>query len=146
MILVDTTELTRPTQRNLHAAWCELGNEQVLATPTVADELVPLSVESIWSGKPSLAEMALEEDRGTISKVRKSELHRQVWWARMWTDTGSPYRIVGLSQDQEELVSELQKEIDARCFPMVETEEEIADLTDARIVCETNGAPLPRGS
>ena len=39
MILVDTTELMRPTQRKLHAAWQELQGQQVLATPSVAERM-----------------------------------------------------------------------------------------------------------
>ena len=46
--LVDTSELKRPTQRKLHAAWCELQREQVLATPGVADELAPLAANVLW--------------------------------------------------------------------------------------------------
>ena len=45
MILVDTTELMRPTQLKLHAAWQELQGRQVLATPSVARELAPLAVD-----------------------------------------------------------------------------------------------------
>lgn len=39
MIVVDTTELARHTQRKLHAAWWELQGKQLLATPAVAEEL-----------------------------------------------------------------------------------------------------------
>ena len=58
MILVDTTELMRPTQRKLHAAWQELQGQQVLATPSVAKELAPLAVDVPWMGRPSDAELA----------------------------------------------------------------------------------------
>ena len=59
MILVDTRELTRPTQRKLHAAWQELQGRQVLATPSVARELAPLAVDVPWMGRPSDAENRL---------------------------------------------------------------------------------------
>ena len=51
--LVDTSELKRPTQRKLHAAWRELQGERVLASPGVADELAPLAANVLWREGPS---------------------------------------------------------------------------------------------
>ena len=43
MTLFDTTELRRPTQRKLHAAWWEITGEKMYLTATTATELAPLA-------------------------------------------------------------------------------------------------------
>ncbi len=56
MTVVDTTELGRPTQRKLHAAWRELHGKQVLAPPAVARELAPLGADRehpTYAGAPA---------------------------------------------------------------------------------------------
>ena len=81
--LVDTSELRRPTQRKLHAAWRELQGEQVLATPGVADELAPLAANVLWRDGPSDADHALQSR--TLPERRRRQLQQQAWWGRMWT-------------------------------------------------------------
>ncbi len=61
MLLVDTSELKRPTQRKLHAAWHELHGRRVLASPTVADELAPFATDTLGTTAPSAA---VEATRG----------------------------------------------------------------------------------
>lgn len=133
-ILVDTSELKRPMQRKLHAAWCELHNRQVLAPPSVAGELAPLAADTIWSGGKSAAETLLDD--ANLPGERRAELLQQAWWAEMWRNTSSPYRIVQLSNEQQTLASRLVTEIDARCFPTTDPDD-IGDHPDARIVCES---------
>ncbi len=133
-ILVDTSELKRPMQRKLHAAWRELHNRQVLAPPSVARELAPLAADTIWSRRKSAAETLLDD--ADLPGERRAELLQQAWWARMWRNTSSPYRIVPLSTEQQTLASELITEIDARCFPTTDPDD-IGDHADARIVCES---------
>ena len=136
MILVDTSELKRPTQRKLHAAWCELHKRQVLAPPSVARELAPLAADTIWSGKKSAAETLLELDDANVPGERRAELLQQAWWARMWRNVSSPYRIIQLDTGQQALASTLINEIDTRCFPTTDPDD-IGDHADARIVCES---------
>ncbi len=136
MILVDMSELMRPTQRKLHAAWQELQDRQVLATPSVARELAPLAVDVAWMGGPSDAENRLRAAGSSLPKRRQSELRLQAWWGRMWADGNSPYRIVALTPEQEELAERIRTVIDPACFPNTDPED-IPGLGDAAIVSES---------
>ena len=136
MILVDTSELMRPTQRQLHAAWQELQGRQVLATPSVARELAPLAVDVPWMGRPSDAENRLRAGGSRLPKRRENELRQQAWWGEMWADGKSPYRIVTLTPEQEELAERIRTVIDPACFPNTDPED-IPDLGDASIVSES---------
>ena len=136
MILVDTSELKRPTQRKLHAAWCELHDRQVLAPPSVARELAPLAADTIWSERKSAAETLLELNDPNVPRQRRGELLQQAWWAQMWRGNSSPYRIIKLTAEQETLTSGLIEEIDPRCFPTTDSDD-IGDHPDARIICES---------
>ena len=132
MLLVDTSELKRPTQRKLHAAWHELHGRRVLASPTVADELAPFATDTLGTTAPSAAERRLEAQAGSLSRTRENELKQQAWWAAMWRDSTSPYRIVSLTPDQEALAERIRTEIDMRCFPTTDPID-IPDLNDAKI-------------
>ena len=136
MILVDTTELMRPTQRKLHAAWQELQGQQVLATPSVARELAPLAVDVPWMGRPSDAENRLKAGGSRLPKRRQNELRQQAWWGEMWADGKSPYRIVTLTPEQAELAERIRTVIDPACFPNTDPED-IPDLGDAAVVSES---------
>ena len=136
MIVVDTSELKRPTQRKLHAAWHELHGRRVLAPPSVATDLAPLAAGVVWGGGRSAAETELAAGRADLPERRRSELQRQAWWAEMWGSEESPYRIVGLSPEQEELAERIRTAIDPRCFPTTDPED-IPDLADAAIVTES---------
>ena len=131
--LVDTSELKRPTQRKLHAAWRELQGERVLATPGVADELAPLATNVLWHEGPSEAEHTLQNR--TLPDPRRRQLQQQAWWGRMWTDPTSPYRIVTLDPEQTDRAERMRTVIDPRCFPNTPPED-IPDLGDAVIVSE----------
>lgn len=136
MLVVDTSELKRPTQRRLHAAWREVHGQKVLATPMVASELAPLSADSLGTGDPSVAETLLETRAGSLTPRRKSELDQQAWWAQMWRDPESPYRIVPLTAEQASLAERVCEQIDPRCFPNTDPDD-IPDLADARIIAES---------
>ena len=134
MIVVDTTELARHTQRKLHAAWWELKGKQLLATPGVAEELAPL-------GAPGAARTGMKARdhlaaliREAQSEQRKGRLRIQQWWARQWEDPQSPYGIAKLNAQEEEIRAAVLEEIDERCFPGVDTIELHAD---ARIAAES---------
>ena len=136
MIVVDTSELRRPVQRKLHAAWWELKGQQVLATPTVAAELAPLGADPTGVNGRSAADVVLETAGPETSERRRAEVALQAWWATMWRSPESPYRIVPLTLEQEELTERLLEKIDRRCFPTTDPVD-IDRSGDARIVCET---------
>lgn len=136
MTVVDTSELMRPTQRKLHAAWCELAGRPVLAPPSVARELAPLGADPTAIDGRSAAEALLRNLRPDTGARRIAELQVQAWWAEMWRAPGSPYRIVSLDEKQEELADRLLLAIDRRCFPTT-APGDIEQHPDARIVCES---------
>ena len=135
MIVVDTSELRRPVQRKLHAAWWELSRQQVLSTPTVATELAPLGADPTGVNGRSAADVVLETAGPETGERRRTEVAQQAWWATMWRSPESPYRIVPLTRKQEELTERLLEKIDRRCFPTTDPVD-IDRSNDARIVCE----------
>ena len=136
MIVVDSTELWRPTQRKLHAGWWELGGRQVLTTPTAAGEL---SGEGTWdrsSEGKTRAERNLRERPKAAIEVRE-RWKRQAWWAQRFRNPKtSPYGVVKLEEKQEGLVERILSEIDAKGFPRT-APERIPETVDARIVAES---------
>ena len=135
MIVVDTSELRRPVQRKLHAAWWELADQQVLATRTVANELAPLGADPTAVNGRSAADALLASAGPETSEERLNEVEQQAWWATMWRSPDSPYRIVPLTEEQEGLTRRLLEKIDRRCFPTTDPGD-IDRSGDARIVCE----------
>ena len=136
MTVVDTSELMRTTQRKLHAAWCELAGRPVLAPPSVARELAPLGADPTALDGRSAAEALLGSLGPNAGTRRIAELRIQAWWAEMWRAPESPYQIVSLDEEQEELTDRLLQAIDRRCFPTTEPGD-IEQHPDARIVCES---------
>ena len=134
MIVVDTTELARHTQRKLHAAWWELKGKPLLATPGVAEELAPLGAPGAARAGMKASDNLAALIREAQSEQRKGRLRIQQWWAKQWEDPQSPYGIAKLNAQQEEIRAAVLEEIDERCFPGVDTIELHAD---ARIVAES---------
>ena len=136
MILLDTTELKRPTPRKLHTAWWELGGENTLATQTVAEELSRWGSNRIGEHVESHAERTLRTDGHLLNDDEFAKLAQDAWWAMEWRDPDSPYKIVLLDDDQKRLKNEILHEIDGRCFPNTE-HDDIIDSGDANIIAET---------
>ena len=136
MTLFDTTELRRPTQRKLHAAWQEIVGEKVCITGTTASELAPMAAAPT-SGPNGLsaAEDELGRLGGRLSEQRRSQLLRQAWWATMWRSADAPFRLVELEDTQTELCNRILERIDRRCFPGTDPDEYF-EVGDPRIVCE----------
>ena len=136
MTLFDTTELRRPTQRKLHAAWQEIGRKKVCLTGTTAAELAPMAAAPT-SGPNGLS--AAEDELGRLgdrlNKERRSQLLRQAWWATMWRSADAPFHLVELSKTQTELCNRILERIDRRCFPGTDPDEYF-EVGDPRIVCE----------
>lgn len=135
LILLDTSELLRPTQRKLHAAWNELDGQQTCMPPTVGTELAPLGVPSTDADGRSAAERQLQHAAGRMDDRRILQLRQQAWWSAMWRDPQSPYRLIELTSDQQHLQDDLLEAIDRDCFPTADPDQ-IALYPDARIVTE----------
>ena len=134
MIVVDTTELTRDTQRKLHAAWWELKGKQLLATPAVAEELAPLGAPGAAEAGAKASDHLTALIREAQSEARKQRLRIQQWWATQWENPRSPYGITKLNAQQEEIRAAVLQQIDESCFPGADAMELHAD---ARIVAES---------
>ena len=136
MTLFDTTELKRPTQRKLHAAWQEIAGEKVCITGTTATELAPLAAEPTSGANGlSLAEDVLGRLGNQLSEQRQEQLLRQAWWATMWRSADAPFRLVELDDTQTELCNRILQRIDRRCFPGTDPDDYF-DVGDPRVVCE----------
>ena len=136
LILLDTSELVRPVPRKLHAAWAELGGGKAAVPPTVAVELAPQAVPPEAVDGKSLAERMLREQEKTAGPRVVERLRQQAWWARQWRDSDSPYEVVSLNEQQEDLCLQLAEEIDPRCFPHAKAAY-VPEHRDTRIICES---------
>ena len=136
MFLVDTTELIPHTQRQLHAAWQELHGRRLQASPTVAFELAPRGMNSLKTKGPSNAEEELEKNSAMYSPEELRYLRSEAWWAKEWRNPDSPYRIVTLTEEQEDRAAEIRTVVPGICFPQT-APEDIPELRDARIVTES---------
>ena len=136
MTLFDTTELKRPTQRKLHAAWQEMAGAKVCMTETTAIELAPMAAAP--TGGPnglSAAEDELNRRGDAMTKRRRNELLQQAWWATMWRSEDAPFQLVELNEAQSEVCDRILERIDPRCFPGTGPEDYF-DVGDPRIVVE----------
>ena len=137
MIFVDTTELKRRIQRQLHAAWWELQGKQVLAPPAVALELAPQGAGSARHGRESEAERDLRLDSEKLDVDEVQNLKVQAWWAQQWREPKGPYRIAVPNREQRQLETEILKTIDYRCFPATDALRFDREMGDPRIVAQT---------
>lgn len=136
MTLFDTTELRRPTQRKLHAAWWEIAGEKMHLTATTATELAPLAAAPT-SGPNGLsaAEDELRRLGTRMSDERRDQLLQQAWWATMWRSPDAPFQMVELGETEKELCQRILERIDRRCFPGTDPADYF-EVGDPRIVCE----------
>ena len=136
LILLDTSELLRPMPRKLHAAWAEVHGRKAAMPPTVALELAPLAIpgSDLEGGTP--AELLLQAAGSTLTNRDERRLQQQVWWGQMWRDENSPYKVLNLSKEQQELTDELARRIDPKCFRNA-MPAYVAEHHDTRIVCES---------
>ena len=136
MITFDTSELLRPTPRNLHTAWQELEGEKVCMTITTGRELAPYAVEMMPGTQTCVARGLLDHPEEDQDPERDDQLKRQVWWDIMWRNPEHPYELIRLTPEEQEVAAHLQTEIPAECFPLV-SPKNIPEHPDARIVTET---------
>ena len=136
LIVFDTTEVLRVWPRKLHAALAELEGTAITVPPTVGVELAPMaSPEGIAEGDTE-AERRARGDEQQIGKERMNQIRRQAWWARMWRDETSPYKIVTLSDEQLALAERIRHMLPHKCFDNSRGLY-AGDHRDAQIVCES---------
>ena len=117
----DTNLLSRPLTRRLMLLWMELSGLTVAVLPTVKTEL------------------AFRRERATKEQRLLDDLYESVW-EESWRKTGSPYELLTLTEDQEELAGEMLSSFTLRCFPKAASKERIARLPDANILAEAIAA------
>ena len=105
-----------PTPRKLHTALAELEGRQVAVSPTVAAELArdgdrPTLIDGI-----SAAEYALKTKHDELSPEDRDGFERDAWWAQVWRDPDSPYRLVKLTAEESLLAEEIAAAFDRSCF------------------------------
>ena len=135
MILFDSSELWMPTPRKLHTALAELEGRQACVSPTVASELAPDGYRYDLIDGVSPAEHALGAARGGLDSEDRKAYERNAWWAQMWRDPESPYRLVQLTPDQSRLAQDIARAFDQSCFTVPATHS-LAQHRDAQIVAE----------
>ena len=133
MRLVDTTEVSGHTQRQIHAAWAELHGQRLLVPPAVALEVAPGG--SFRPGVESEAEQELRH--GTVAASRQKEVAIYAWWTRQWRNPKGAYGVVVPTPEQEQLASDIQHAIEKRCFPNTPSHKFEQATGDPRIVAET---------
>ena len=86
----------------------------------------------------SVAEQQLDTQGGrAFGPSGVNDLDQQVWWARMWRDPESPYRIVPVNPEgRKSSPNGFSPRSDPRCFPGTDPED-IPDRPDAKIVAES---------
>lgn len=135
LILFDTTELKMPTPRKLHTSLAELERRQAAVSPTVALELAANGYQKTLIDGISPAEYALKTKADSLTPLEQNEFERDAWWAQLWRDPKSPYRLVTLTPDEALLAQEIAGAFDRRCFTAPPWAP-IAEHRDAKIVAE----------
>ena len=117
----DTNLLSQPLTRRLMLLWMELSGLTVVVLPTVKKELT------------------FKREHPTREQRLLDDLYESQWEAS-WRKPESPYRLVGLTEDQKELAGEMLNSFTLRCFPKTPSKERIARLPDANILAEAIAA------
>lgn len=105
-----------PTPRKLHTALAELEGRQAAVSPTVAAELARDGYRPTLIDGISPAEYALKTKGDKLPDTDLDSFEQDAWWAQMWRDPESPYRLVTLTGDQSLLAKEIANAFDRSCF------------------------------
>ncbi len=124
-----------PTPRKLHTALAELEGRQASVSPTVAVELARNGDQPTLIDGISPAEYALKTKHDELPPKDRDGFERDAWWAQMWRDPESPYRLVTLSNEESLLAEEIAAAFDRSCF-VAPIGASIAQHHDAQIVAE----------
>ena len=114
----DTNLLSRPTQRRLMATWMESAGMKVVVVPQVMAELCA----------PNIVDMSARAQRINAR-------HRGRWEDAVRAE-GTPYALVELDPEQQEAVAEIVSRFTLRCFPSLNTVDEIGRHADAKVLAE----------
>lgn len=124
-----------PTPRKLHTALAELEGRQAAVSPTVAAELARTGHEPALIDGISPAEHALKTKHDELPPKERQRFERDAWWAQMWRDPESPYRLVALTTEESLLADDIAAAFDRSCFT-APIGAPLAEHHDAQIVAE----------
>ena len=94
-----------------------------------------VSPEGIAEGETE-AERRARDDKQRTGKERMKQIRQQAWWARMWRDETSPYKMVTLNDEQLALKEQIRHMLPHKCFDNSRGLY-AGDHRDAEIVCES---------
>ena len=114
----DTNLLSRPTQRRLLAIWMESAGMKVVIVPQVMAELCA----------PNTVDMSARAQRINAR-------HRARWQDAVGAED-TPYALVELDVAQQEAVAEIVARFTLRCFPSLNTIDEIGRNADAKVLAQ----------
>ena len=124
-----------PTPRKLHAAIAELDERQAMVSPTVAVELAANGHTPRIINGISPAEHALKTQGSSMPARTRREFRIDAWWAQVWRDLGSPYRLLRLDDDQNRLAGTIARVLPTACF-VAPADMNLSDHRDTKIVAE----------
>ena len=115
----DTNLLSRPTQRRLMATWMESAGMKVVVLPQVMAELCA----------PNIVDMS--------AKAQRINARQRARWEDAVQAEDSPYLLAELDAEQQEAVAEIVARFTLRCFPSLNTVDEIGRHADAKVLAQT---------
>lgn len=114
----DTNLLSRPTQRRLMATWMESAGMKVVVVPQVMAELCA----------PNIVDMS--------AKAQRINARQRARWQDAVQAEDSPYLLAELDAEQQEAVAEIVARFTLRCFPSLNTVDEIGRHADAKVLAQ----------
>ena len=114
----DTNLLSRSTQRRLMATWMESAGMKVVVVPQVMAELCA----------PNIVDMS--------AKAQRINARHRARWEDAVRAEDAPYALVELDAEQQEAVAEIVARFTLRCFPSLNTVDEIGRHADAKVLAQ----------
>lgn len=114
----DTNLLSRPTQRRLMATWMESAGMKVVVLPQVMAELCA----------PNIVDMS--------AKAQRINARQRARWEDAVQAKDSPYLLADLDAEQQEAVAEIVARFTLRCFPSLNTVDEIGRHADSKVLAQ----------
>ena len=140
-ITFDTNRLLYPTQRRFNAAWLESTNGYVPVLPRVAAELThhrfefePFDPDHFREDMAGAAKR-LDHTRNQLTNDQVMAREADLWWGAQLAREPGAYRLVRLSPEQYERVSQLARAIPADYFPKTPAED-VPASNDMQIIAQ----------
>ena len=114
----DTNLLSRPTQRRLMSTWMESAGMKVVIVPQVMAELCA----------PNTVDMS--------AKAQRINARHRARWEHSVRAEDTPYALVELGKEQQEAVAEIVAKFTLRCFPSLNTLDEMGRHADAKVLAQ----------